>query len=756
MEFGGLHLCVVAPEDAEDVMLPLQLWGGVECTFNRVRERFLDQCSFSGHLTRIQDLDLIADLGMRKVRYPVLWERHAPDSLDRMDFTWADERLGRLRELGIGPIVGLVHHGSGPRYTDLLDPEFGRKLAVYARAVAARYPWVKHFTPVNEPLTTARFSGLYGHWYPHGQDELTFVRCLLSELKGTVLAMRAVREVTPDAQLVQTEDMAKIFSTPALAYQAEFENERRWVTFDLLTGRLTPDSRMYQHWADRGLDTRELDWFLENPCPPDIIGTNYYVTSERFLDDRLHAYPQDAWASNGRQQYADVAACHVRGQGVAGLGELMLECAQRYGLPMAVTEAHMGCTREEQVRWLAEMWEQAEIARRKGADVRAVTAWCMFGAYHWNKLVTCEDGGYEPGVFDLRGPAPRPTALAHVCKQLATDGKATHPVLGTPGWWRRATRFIFPVTDSNATEKLPAIPPPAEVPPEPPLLVIGSDTMLGSAIVESCEVRGLRHVALRRDELDAADAHAVEALLTHHHPWAVIDAGHLSDVVAAERDPLAYRLRNVQGRTTLAEQCAVAGCRFVMFSSDQVFDGSADRPYVESDPVKPLNEFGRCDAGAEKLVLGALPTALVVRTGPLFGHGAENMLAHVAEEVAKGRHMRMPMAQKMSPTYVSDLVCHVLDLLVDGAEGLWHMATPGAVHWAAAARELVTKAGMDPRLVAGVESYQVAMLPQRPRWSVLASERHTLMPELSDALERYASVLKARGIVGNGEGMRVA
>src|SRR3712207_2719887 len=87
------------------------------------------------------------------------------------DWAWADERLGRLRELGITPIVGLVHHGSGPRHTSLIDPAFADGLAAFARAVAERYPWVAYYTPINEPLTTARFSGLYGHWYPHGRDQ---------------------------------------------------------------------------------------------------------------------------------------------------------------------------------------------------------------------------------------------------------------------------------------------------------------------------------------------------------------------------------------------------------------------------------------------------------------------------------------------------------------------------------------------------------------------------------------------------------
>src|SRR5205085_3518138 len=123
----------------------------------------------NGHASRDGDLERFASLGIRAIRYPVLWERTAPERIADADWSWPDSRLPALRELGMTPIVGLVHHGSGPRRTSLLHPCFATGLAEFAGAVAARYPWVEHWTPVNEPLTTARFSGLYGVWYPHAR-----------------------------------------------------------------------------------------------------------------------------------------------------------------------------------------------------------------------------------------------------------------------------------------------------------------------------------------------------------------------------------------------------------------------------------------------------------------------------------------------------------------------------------------------------------------------------------------------------------
>src|SRR4051812_27142166 len=111
---------------------PLELWGGVECTIVRLANAYRDQLAETGHLQRSGDIDLIESLGIRTVRYPILWEMVAPERPDRLDFAWTDERLAMLRERGIRVIGGLVHHGSGPGYTDLLDRDFPAKLADYA------------------------------------------------------------------------------------------------------------------------------------------------------------------------------------------------------------------------------------------------------------------------------------------------------------------------------------------------------------------------------------------------------------------------------------------------------------------------------------------------------------------------------------------------------------------------------------------------------------------------------------------------
>ena len=390
------------------------------------------------------DLERFAELGITKLRFPLLWETTAPVSLDEIDWSWSDAALERLRGTGIQPIIGLLHHGSGPAYTSLIDPEFPEKLARYASAVAQRYPWVEMYTPVNEPLTTARFSGLYGHWYPHGRDEKTFATALLNEIRGTVLAMRAIRQVNAAALLVQTEDLGRTFSTPRLSYQAEFENNRRWATWDLLRGEVTQNHPFWSYLKWSGVQPEQLNLFVREPCPPDIVGLNYYVTSDRYLDENLELYPPELHGGNGRELYADDAAVRARPEGIEGVYPHLIETWQRYATPVALTEVHLGCTLDEQLRWFMEMWRAAVHARNEGCDIRAVTSWALLGSFDWDVLVTKQSGTYEPGAFDIRGDTPRATAIANAIQQLSRGESFCHPSLTAEGWWRRPSRLRVP------------------------------------------------------------------------------------------------------------------------------------------------------------------------------------------------------------------------------------------------------------------------------------------------------------------------
>jgi dTDP-4-dehydrorhamnose reductase len=707
--------------------MPLELWAGPECTVNRVGDDFHDQLQASGFAQRLDDLDRLAGLGITRMRFPVLWERTLDEASGAYRWEWSDARIARLRELRVKPIVGLVHHGSGPRFTNLLDPAFPQLLAQYAREVARRYPDVDAWTPVNEPLTTARFSALYGLWYPHQGDDASFVRALLVQVRATVLAMRAIREVIPHAMLVQTEDLGHATASASLAYQAQFENERRWLSFDLLVGRVEPGHPLWEYLRRSGASEEDLLWFRDNPCPPDIVGINSYLTSERHLDERVELYPPHLVGGNGIHRYADVETVRVAGTIVSSFEVRLREACERYGLPVAVTEAHLGCSRDEQLRWLLQAWRAARKLRAEGRDVRAVTCWAAFGSFDWTSLVTRWSGHYEPGLWDVRSTPPRPTALATLARQLASGEEPRHPALDGPGWWQRELRLKFPPHG-----ELQALPMSGR-----PLLIAGATGTLGQAFARICEIRGLPRQLLKRAEMDVADPGSVEAALQRWQPWAVINTAGFVRVDDAEHDPRQWR-ENVTGPVVLAQACARHGVRMLSFSSDLVFDGSKSHPYVEGDPAQPLNAYGRAKRAAEMEVLASCPDALMVRTAAFFGPwDAHNFVTRGLQALQRGEHWHAAHDQWISPTYVPDLVNAALDLLVDGESGIWHLANRGAVTWSSLAAMAAEAAKLDTRLVRPVPGASLGHVAARPRFSALGSERGCVMPTLEDGIASY-------------------
>jgi dTDP-4-dehydrorhamnose reductase len=708
----------------------LELWGGVECTTNRVGNEYLNQLQKSGHDKRPEDLKLFTELGLRTLRFPILWEHHAPHSPGEFDWRFADERLGIARELGIRPIVGFVHHGSGPRYTNLLDSEFPQKLRLFANAFAERFPWVDAYTPINEPLTTARFSGLYGCWYPHRRDNASFLRMLLNECRATRAAMNEIRTFNPQAQFIQTDDLGRIFSTRFLAYQAEFENQRRWLGFDLLTGRVGPDHPLYKFCLKNGLSMEDLGGFVDDPCVPDILGINHYITSNRFLDERLERYPKHVHGGNGRHNYADIEAVRVGAEVISSPKELLREAWERYRIPLAVTEVHLGCTREEQLRWFKEVWDAAKELSGEGVDIRAVTAWSLLGAFDWNSLVTRSDGVYEAGVYDLRGGRPRPTQLAAMIKALIADGDYDHPVLDCVGWWQRPERLLYPSVnlgvDSCGELK--------RFGRKRAILITGAPGKLAMAFSYLCERRALPFRLISRKDLDLSHPHRVRAFLKEVDPWAIIHAAGYSDVDKAEVEREACFSDNVLSSLHLAEYCAERRIKLLRFSSEHVFDGFSGEAYVESSGKNPQNVYGESQHEAERIIQNILPSALTVRTSTLFGPWDEdNILTSVLRCAARGETTSLPSGFMVSPTYIPELCDNALDLLLDDERGAWHLTHDTAVDWVDFARLALARYGFDPSLLQ-VDPSQVAV---RPAYAPLRSERGQLMQPLEKALETY-------------------
>ena len=506
--------------------------------------------------------------------------------------------------------------------------------------------------------------------------------------------------------------------------------------------RVAKDHPLWAYMMRSGIDPGDILWFRDNPCRPDLIGVNYYVTSERWLDHRAEAFPEHFRGMAGTRPCADIETSRALSTPTTGIGPLLDEIWDRYQIPLAVTEAHIDAKREDQLRWLLEVWEASQQARRRGVDVRAVTVWALLGSFDWNSLVTDNRGYYEPGPFDVRSPQPRATALAALMRELANGQALSHPVLRGQGWWRRPGRFLCQPVATPEALAVPGLDMQRHGAPHAalaaPILITGATGTLGRAFARICKKRNLAFRLLGRAELDIADQASVEMAMVRYRPWAVINASGYVRVDEAEYDIERCFRENVQGPAMLAAACARHCVHLTTFSSDLVFDGQQLSPYTEGDAVAPLNIYGHSKAAAEQIVLGQLDNALVVRTSSFFGPWDRfNFLTQVLDTLERGAPFSAASDLTVSPTYVPDLVHACLDLIIDRESGVWHLTNATALTWVELAHKAALRAGIDASRLEQRKAAEFGYPAQRPRYSALGSTRATLLPPLDCAIDRF-------------------
>jgi dTDP-4-dehydrorhamnose reductase len=253
--------------------------------------------------------------------------------------------------------------------------------------------------------------------------------------------MQRIREVQPEVQLIVTEDFGFTRGAKEMQPMCDLLNTRRWLPVDLLCGMVDERHWMFEYMRGKGIPEEDILWFLDHPCPPDVVGINYYVTSDRFLDHRMELYPADRGSAEG--PFVDVEAVRVRDVPLSGFDSVLSDAWERYRIPVALSEVHLGGPTEEQIRWAVEAWQGIMTARERGASCASMTFWALLGSFYWDRLVTCDNGHYEHGVFDLRDGSAVPTELAEVVAQIAQGEAPNHPALSDEGWWRREDRFCF-------------------------------------------------------------------------------------------------------------------------------------------------------------------------------------------------------------------------------------------------------------------------------------------------------------------------
>jgi dTDP-4-dehydrorhamnose reductase len=260
-------------------------------------------------------------------------------------------------------------------------------------------------------------------------------------------------------------------------------------------------------------------------------------------------------------------------------------------------------------------------------------------------------------------------------------------------------------------------------------------------------------VAAGRDRLDVADRTAVMTALEEVRPDVVIHAGAWTAVDACEEDPDRAFGINALGTRHVAEGARRYGAHLVYMSTDYVFDGSSDRPYLEWDRPSPLSVYGRSKWGGEKEVD---PGATIIRTSWVSGAHGRNMVGTVlrlAEETGSTGPLKFVDDQKGCPTFTADLAGAVAVLATERLPGIFHVTNQGVASWYEFARAVMEEAGLDSGRVEPIETSELVppRPAPRPANSVLDNAAirlagMPLLPDWQDALGRLVAALSPSGV----------
>jgi len=258
--------------------------------------------------------------------------------------------------------------------------------------------------------------------------------------------------------------------------------------------------------------------------------------------------------------------------------------------------------------------------------------------------------------------------------------------------------------------------------------IFGSTGQLGTDLVEVLrESKNFEIIPLTHEDADCADSNAVRKILLSSRPQIVINSAAYVRVDDCEDHPEdAFRV-NAIGAFNIARVCAEIDAQCVYVSTDYVFDGTKETPYVESDPTCPINVYGASKLAGEHLTRQATPRWLIVRVASLFGKtGARgkggNFIETIIGKAKQDQALKVVDDIRISPTYTRDGAKVVRQLLEQKASGIVHAANAGSCTWYEFAKTALDLCAVNAS-IEPVESTAFPSRARRPANSALESER---------------------------------
>jgi dTDP-4-dehydrorhamnose reductase len=248
-------------------------------------------------------------------------------------------------------------------------------------------------------------------------------------------------------------------------------------------------------------------------------------------------------------------------------------------------------------------------------------------------------------------------------------------------------------------------------------------------------------LALSREELSIADVDLVRRELVRSRAEIVFNCAAYNAVDRAEQEPDAAADVNFRGAANVARACREVGARLVHFSTNYVFDGKSPHPYTEADVPRPLNAYGRSKWEGEVRVLEELPTALVIRSSGLFGHGGSavkggSLPDRLLARARAGEQLRVVDDQRLNPTFTGHLADASIAASAAGSTGILHLVAAGCCSYHEFAVELFQVAGLEVNLEP-IATTKGGTFASRPLNGCLVSNRVEPLPSWQAGLRAY-------------------
>ena len=258
------------------------------------------------------------------------------------------------------------------------------------------------------------------------------------------------------------------------------------------------------------------------------------------------------------------------------------------------------------------------------------------------------------------------------------------------------------------------------------ILVPGANGQLGRElrnILES-EIPG-QSIYTDVSELDLTDSKAVDLFFKQNEISHVVNCAAYTAVDRAEEEKLECASININAVKNLAIAADSIGAKIIHISTDYVFDGTAHRPYKESDKVNPISEYGTTKRKGETALLALAPESIIIRTSWLYSPHGNNFVKTMMRLGEERPEIKVVCDQIGSPTYALDLAKAIYNVLTSHqwVEGIFHYSNEGVCSWYDFAKAIHRVAGINGCIVSPIPTEEYPTAASRPFYSVLDKSR---------------------------------